>query len=55
MKKIMMLIILIIIVMSSCSARDIELWEEVQRENKERGRDCAKAPNGQIVCGYTRY
>ena len=54
MKKIMMLIILVITVMSSCSARDIALWEENTRERKERGRDCAKAPNGQIICGNTR-
>ena len=54
MKKIMMLIILIIIVMSSCSARDIELWEEVQRENKERGYKCGYTQGGDLVCGYTR-
>ncbi len=54
MKKIMMLIILIIIVMSSCSARDIELWEEVQRENKERGRKCGYTEDGRWICGYTR-
>ena len=54
MKKIMMLIILIIIVMSSCSARDIQLWEEVGRENKERGRMCGYTQSGNLVCGYTR-
>ena len=54
MKKIMMLIILIIIVMSSCTARDFALWEEVQRENKERGRDCGYTKSGDTVCGYTR-
>ena len=54
MKKIMMLIILIIIVMSSCSARDIQLWEEVGRENQERGYDCGYTDNGYSVCGPTR-
>ncbi len=54
MKKIMMLIILIIIVMSSCSARDIQLWEETQRIRKERGYDCGYTDNGYSVCGPTR-
>ena len=54
MKKIMMLIILIIIVMSSCSARDIALWEENTRERKERGHMCGYTEDGRWICGYTR-
>ena len=54
MKKIMMLIILIIIVMSSCSAIDIALWEESQREAKESGYKCGYTQSGNLVCGPTR-
>ena len=54
MKKIMMLIILVITVMSSCSARDIALWEENTRERKERGAVCGYTQGGDLVCGYTR-
>ena len=50
----MMLIILIIIVMSSCSARDIQLWEETQRIRKERGYKCGYTQSGDTVCGPTR-
>ncbi len=50
----MMLIILIIIVMSSCSARDIQLWEETQRIRKERGRMCGYTKDDEFVCWNTK-
>ena len=53
MKKIMMLIILVITV-ANCSLFDLKEWEEVQRENKERGRKCGYTEDGRWICGYTR-
>ena len=53
MKKIMMLIILVITV-ANCSLFDLKEWEEVEREDKERGRMCGYTKNGYTVCGNTR-
>ena len=53
MKKIMMLIILVITV-ANCSLFDLKEWEEVEREDKERGRMCGYTKSGDTVCGYTR-
>ena len=52
MKKIMMLIILIIIVMSSCTARDLALWEENTRERE--GRMCGYTKDDKFVCWNTK-
>ena len=49
-----MMLIILIITVTNCSLFDMKEWEEVQRENKERGRMCGYTQSGNLVCGYTR-
>ncbi len=36
----------------SCKAEDFALWNEVQRERRERGQKCVYNQYGNIECGY---
>ncbi|MDO5089132.1 MAG: hypothetical protein Q4D53_05045 [Leptotrichiaceae bacterium] len=53
MKKLIILIVLVIIAVS-CTAENVALWNEVDREMKEREHKCVKSYNGNIYCGYTK-
>ena len=53
MKKLIILIILMINIVS-CALLDAELWEEVKKENKEKGRTCYERYNGTVYCEDTK-
>ena len=53
MKKIMLLIILGV-VFTGCSFFDGELWDEVRKENEERGRVCERNEKGYWSCYDTK-
>nr|WP_314114938.1 hypothetical protein [uncultured Leptotrichia sp.] len=53
MKKLVVLAVLVLI--ASCTAEDRMLWNEVQREKKERGRVCTYNSRGGLqYCEYER-
>ncbi len=52
MKKIIILMILIINIVG-CALLDAELYEEVKRERKERGRTCYRDYKGYFYCEDT--
>ena len=54
MKKIILLSIILIITMISCSARDIELWNETDRIMEERGHTCYRNYKGYFYCEDTK-
>ena len=49
MKKIIILIVFVMAIVG-CSARDIALWKEVDRENAERDVRCYRKANGNAYC-----
>ena len=49
MKKLIILALLIINIVG-CALLDAELWEEVKKENKERGRACYRDYKGYFYC-----
>ena len=52
MKKIILLSILIMPIIG-CTEADRELWREVDREYKERGRECTYNHKGELLyCDY---
>ena len=53
MKKII-IIMGILAMIISCTAEDMQLWEDVKRERSERGKKCVYDYYGNIMCGYTR-
>ena len=53
MKKII-IIMSVLAMIISCSAEDIQMWQKVDRERRERGQKCVYDPGGNIICGYTR-
>ena len=53
MKKII-IIMSILVMIISCTAKDIALWNEMDRQRRERGKKCVSNQYGNIVCGYTR-
>ena len=54
MKRIVMMIVLILVIIS-CTAEDRMLWNDVQRERRERGRICTYNSRGGLqYCEYER-
>ena len=51
MKKII-IIMGILAMIISCTAEDFALWNEVQRERRERGQKCVYNQYGNIECGF---
>ena len=49
MKKIMLMLILILTTVS-CELFDMERWERIHREQKERGRTCYRDYSGYFYC-----
>ena len=42
----------VLAMMISCTAEDFALWNEAQRERRERGQKCVYNQYGNIVCGF---
>ena len=42
----------ILVMIISCTAKDFALWNEVQRERRERGQKCVYNQYGNIECGF---
>ena len=53
MKKIIIIMSVLALIIS-CTAKDIALWNEMDRQRRERGKKCVSNQYGNIVCGYTR-
>ena len=54
MKRIIMIIVLMLLIIS-CTAEDRMLWNDVQRERRERGRICTYNSRGGLqYCEYER-
>ena len=51
MKKIIIIMGILAIIIS-CSAEDIQRWQRVDRERKERGQKCVYNQYGNIECGF---
>ena len=53
MKKIIIIMSMLVMIVS-CTAEDIQRWQRVEREKRERGKKCVYDYYGNIMCGYTR-
>ena len=53
MKKIIIIMSMLVMIVS-CTAEDIQRWQRVDREKRERGKKCVYDYYGNIMCGYTR-
>ena len=51
MKKIIITMSVLAMIIS-CTAEDFALWNEAQRERRERGQKCVYNQYGNIVCGF---
>nr|WP_314114941.1 hypothetical protein [uncultured Leptotrichia sp.] len=49
MKRWSVLIVLLSLAVISCTEADRELWREVDREYKERGRECTYNHKGELI------
>ena len=42
----------ILVMIIGCTAEDIQMWQKVDRERRERGQKCVYNQYGNIECGF---